>query len=196
MAEVLVDFHKVEEEIFWQKYPEAKYLEPFATMYNADKSKDKYKSSKFMWALALVESPISMWYNLPDKYERVAKDFLKQDIDWKDYESHILTFRESQLSQAERSLANWEDFMRKRDKYLKSQEYYFDHEVVDEDGNNVCSLNGQPIWKKGTAEQLDKAMKATADAYKELAKIKKDLESEHATFDAESPESMSDSGAM
>lgn len=165
------------ENIFWEEYSELKVMEPFATFYEKDTTKSKTGSSKIMWAITLAERHDSEWYNLPDKYAKLASDFLKKDINWDHYEDLIVQYKSTQITQAERSLSAWNEMMSKRDKYLKKQHYHFDEEqtVINEQGEAVVK------FVKGTAEQLDKAYSVTPKMYAEYEKIRKLLEEEKNT---------------
>lgn len=150
---------------FWELNPNYTIL--FEDFYNDDKSKDKSKSSVIMWGLYLVLHPDSDFYNLPDKRGLVKTKFIKdKKFDWDDIDEIEHLFKQTALSQAERSLYEWNEYMRKRDDYLKKQEYYFDY--YDDSGKLI----------KGTAEQLDKAYSVTPKMYADYEKIQKGLKEE------------------
>jgi len=150
---------------FWEYNPNYKLI--FEEFYNMDKSKDKNKSSTILWAFYLILHPRSDFYNLPDKRKLVKDKFIKdRSFKWENHSEIESMFRESILTQAERSLYEWNEYMRKRDDYLKKQEYFFDH----------YSKDGKPI--KGTAEQLDKAYSTTPKMYADYEKIQKSLKEE------------------
>lgn len=186
------------DENFWKLYPDFKVMEPFVTLYTEDKSKEKLISSTIMWGIALAESHESSWYNLNDKYQRIKEDFIKsKDLDWSIYESHIQQFKETQLSQAEKSLTAWNELMSKRDRYLKNQEYYFDEYKMDPNtGDTMYSKTGAPILVKGTAEQLDKAYSTTPKMYSDYDKIKKMLAEEKTIISNSDNESLGDQGLL
>ena len=72
-------------ENFWKINSE--YMMIFEDFYNKDKSKDKEKSSKIMWAMYFKLHPDSVFYNLPDKDNTIVEKFLKEPkFKWKDYE--------------------------------------------------------------------------------------------------------------
>lgn len=160
---------------FWEVFPQFRILDIFNKFYLKD-TKDKTFSSNIMWAIAFCVRRDSPMYNLPTKWELAAKDIVKKDINWDDYEDIVNMFKQSVLTQAERSLIAWEELMYKRDKYLKGQEYYFDQYAVDKDGNNMLSRTGQQVTVKGTAEQLDKAFSTTPKMYSDFEKIKRNIE--------------------
>ena len=163
--------------IFWEVLPEFRVLEIFDKLYKQDTSKKHEHSSNIMWALAFCLRKESPMYNLPNKWELSAKDIVLEDkMNWDKYEDEILAFKQSFMTQAERSLLAWEELMFKRDKYLKAQEYYFDQYMVNENGDNILSKTGQFITVKGTAEQLDKAFSTTPKMYSDYYKIKKEID--------------------
>lgn len=179
---------------FWDTYPDMKSMEPFKSLHKADKSKKKHDSSWMMWAIALVESTGSNWFYLPDKYERVASDHLATpDIDWDLYETHILQFRATQMTQAERSLSDWNLMMAKRDRYLKSKDYHFDEQIdeFDSEGEVIGTT-----FEKGTAEALDKAFSTTPKMYADYEKIKKVLDEERTIIQNSDNKSLGDQGQI
>lgn len=106
---------------FWKIFPELKLMDEFKTIYSKDKATTKKKSSKIMWAIVLLVHPESMYYNIPDKEDQLIKTFIKIDkFNWDDYRDEIFSMKNLILSQAERSMALWEDTMRMRDKSIKS----------------------------------------------------------------------------
>lgn len=165
------------DENFWILNPEYKSL--FDDLYKKDKSPLKNKSSKIMWAFYFKLNPESVYYNLPNKEELINSKIIKdEDFSWKKYENEEILFKNTILTQAERSLYEWNELMKKRDKYLKNTDYYFDEYKTDDDGNNVYSKTGLPIIVRGTAEQLDKAFSVTPKMYSDYNKILKELTEE------------------
>jgi hypothetical protein len=159
---------------FWDVLPEFRIIETFDAFYRLDKSKNHDVSSNIMWAIAFCLRKESPMYNLPNKWELASKDIANNEkINWDHYESIISAFKQSYMTQAERSLLAWEDLMCKRDAYLKEQRYYFDEYQTDDNGDNIKSRTGQFIILRGTADQLDRAFSVTPKMYNE---IKKDIE--------------------
>jgi len=163
---------------FWEVIPEFRVINAFDSFYREDNSKSHEFSSNVMWGIAFCLRRESPMYNLPDKWELAAKDIIGNDkFVWEDYSVIVNTFKQSYMTQAERSLLSWEELMTKRDKYLKGQEYYFDQYLTDEkSGDNIKSRTGQLITVKGTAEQLDRAFSTTPKMYSDFFKIKKSIE--------------------
>ena len=163
--------------IFWELNPE--YILIFEEFHKKDKSKGKLQSSTVMWAMYLKLHPDSSFYNMGNKEEFIKEKFVKDDkFNWDKYEDIEYTFKESVLTQAEKSLYEWNELMRKRDTYLKNQDYYFDEYATDENGDNVLSKTGRFITVKGTADQLDKAQQVTIKYFSEYTKILKELNEE------------------
>jgi hypothetical protein len=162
---------------FWDFNPQYKII--FKDLYSKDKSKNKENSSRIMWGVLFLIHPKSDFYNLPNKEELLVKDFIKiKDFKWSDYQDLISIARDMFLSQAERSMANWEEYMKKRDDYLKNTRYYFDEYLTDENGENVLSKTGREITIKGTAEQLDKAWLSSKAMWSDYRTIQKEMKVE------------------
>jgi hypothetical protein len=164
---------------FWETFSDFRAISEFEQLYKEDKSAKKNRSSNIMWAIAFCLRRESPMYNLPNKWELSARDIIgEKDFDWETVEIVVNVFKQTQLTQAERSLIAWEELMFKRDKYLKGQEYYFDQYLVDKSGDNVVTKTGQFVTVKGTAEQLDKAFSTTPKMYSDFSKIRKEIEDE------------------
>ena len=162
---------------FWELNPE--YILIFEDFHKKDRSKGKLKSSTVMWAMYLKLHPESSFYNMGNKEEFIKEKFVKDDkFEWNKYEDIEVVFKDSVLTQAEKSLYDWNELMRKRDKYLKNKDYYFDEHATDENGDNVVTKTGNFVTIKGTAEQLDKAQQVTIKYFNEYSKILKELQEE------------------
>lgn len=162
---------------FWETFSEFRVINEFDQLYKEDKSSKKVRSSNIMWAIAFCLRRESPMYNLPNKWELAARDIIgEKDFDWESVDLVVNTFKQTQMTQAERSLLAWEELMFKRDKYLKGQEYYFDQYMLDKNGDNVVTKTGQFVTVKGTAEQLDKAFGTTPKMYSDFFKIKKEID--------------------
>lgn len=169
MRNILEDF--TPDSNFWTVNPQFTTVEPFRKLWKGDKSRNKTTTSNIMWAIALVFHPKSDIYYLSDARERVAIDFLhikEKDADkfWEEYEHLSNAFTDAALSQAEKSLVDWEKRMKKRDKFLSEQEYTFGY--IDEN----------KIEYRDNTKQLDDMLSKTAKIYDEYFKIKKDIEEE------------------
>ena len=158
---------------FWEFNPQYKVI--FKDLYSKDKSKNKDKTSTLMWGLLLYVHPKSDFYNLPDKEELIAKDIFKDSkFKWEDYTDTIKKIKDITLSQAEKSLVVWDETLKKRDKFIHSQEFTLDTYIEDPE-------TGRQKLLKGTADQLDKMLANTVKLYDEYTKILKQLTEEEQT---------------
>lgn len=168
---------------FWEHNPQFTLIQPFRKLWKSDRTKDKNGSSDLMWATALIYHPKSDLYNVTGKEEKVSETMLgikASDVEkyWADNKEIVDAFIDSALTQAEKSLVSWYEYMKKRDIYLKNTEYYFDQYKTDKMGNNMLSKTGQYIMEKGTAEQLDKAWGASKSMWADYEKIIKAVSEE------------------
>lgn len=79
---VNIDKNFSENQNFWELNPHMIYVDPFMTLYNKDKSKNKDVSSKHCWCIVWMQDPdeeINKYYRIP-KEERleVCKNFNKE----------------------------------------------------------------------------------------------------------------------
>lgn len=147
---------------FWDLNSELRLLSGFSKLYSEDKSKGKEQSSKLMWAVHFALHPDSKFYNLPNKFDILAKDFLKDPkFNWTKIQDILNTFKESVLSDAERALTNWGEIMTMRDVSIKD-------------------LYKRAIDTADTDElvKLDKMLANTPKLFEDYKKIKKDYEEE------------------
>jgi hypothetical protein len=133
---------------YWGVDPQLKAIEPFASMYKEDKTKKKSNSSLKMWAIALFADPESRLCKLSkkDKESIIYKDYLSgryEDFKWEDVKEHINAYRAFYLTQAERSLVNWEEKLQERDAFLKEVKYTL------EDGKDLDAMlaNTEKLYK-------------------------------------------------
>lgn len=148
---------------FWEFNPQMKIV--FKDIYSKDKSKDKSKSSNIMWGIFLREHPESDMYNIPDKDELIANDIIGDSkFKWDDYTPVINRVIDVCLSQAQKSLIEWDKTLQKRDKFIHSQDFTLDY--YDENTERL---------KKGTADQLDKMLANTNKLYQEYFKIREQM---------------------
>lgn len=164
---------------FWELNPQYIAIFEDLNFYKKDKTKSKINASRVMWCMYLKLHPESAFYNMTNKEEFIKEKFLKDSkFNWEKYDEVEVLFKDNILSQAEKSLYNWNELMRKRDIYLKNKEYYFDEYATDENGDNIRSKTGRLIVLKGTADQLDKAQQVTIKYFNEYSKILKELNEE------------------
>ena len=165
------------ENSFWDEYPELKIPNAFNELYTKDKSKDKNKSSRIMWAIHLHSHPESKLYNLPDKEEVIARDFIKEkDFKWETYSELLELYRNVVLTPAERALQNWDEIMSLRDKGVK--EFY--KEAIDAKDADIIL-------------KLDKALAATPKMFDDYKRIKESYEEEKTKKKGTKISSLSDS---
>jgi len=172
------------DENFWELNPQFKII--LKDFYDKDKSVNKTKSSKIMWAFYFRDHPKSDFYYLNDKDITIARDWLKNPrFNWETDIDVEKRFMDSILTQGEKSFVAWNETMKKRDLFMHDQDFSLD--AFDENGKLV----------KGTADQLDKMLANTSKLYQEYFKIKKELEQEEIKRGkGNKPKSLSDSGEI
>lgn len=145
---------------FWILNPELLIIKEFEDLRNKDISKDKSDSSKIMWAIYYITNPDSIFVNVGDKLNIVAKNFLKNEkFNWSSIKKEIALYREIVLSDAERALINWGEIMTMRDNSLK--ELYKTALGL----SDVKSL-----------QELDKMLTNTPKMFADYKKIREDFE--------------------
>jgi ethanolamine utilization cobalamin adenosyltransferase len=170
---------------FWDIHPELKIIEEFSKVYTADKSKQKSNSSRTMWAIDFAYNPESRFFNLPDKLDVIAKDFLKDSkFKWEDLDSVIDMYKNIVLSDAERALVSWNEIMTMRDKSLKK--------LYKE------ALNVKYIGEVDTKilKEIDTMLANTAKLFDDYKKIKKDYEEDKIKKKGKSIVSLTESGEI
>ena len=140
---------------YWELNPHLIYLKPYSILYNEDKSKNKEESSKIMWCVTWMIDPdeeTNKYYRLDEERRlEVCKEFQpKFDNTDELVQSIMVSYPEDCLTVIERSLRDTKEFMRKRDKFIKSQEYNFE-----------------------TMKELDDAATKTIKIYQDYEKIEK-----------------------
>ena len=182
----IIEFDGKQQTNFWDQKPLLKTISPFKEFYKKDRSAKSVESSKIMWAIALKNHPNSDLYNIPEKEELISKDFLNSPkFKWGNYEELETAFINICMTQAQKSLHEWNVTMIKRDKFIKKQDFTLD-EYVDNGA-------GKMVLVKGTADQLDKMLANTPKLYETYTKILSMLGEEDNEFNSK-PESETDSG--
>jgi hypothetical protein len=149
---------------FWLEYPELTFPEALNKLYVNDKSKNKVDSSKLMWAVFMITSPNSIYYNHHNKEEVIARDFLKDPkFKWSSIKEAIDFYRNGVLTIAEQSLITWNEMMILRDKTLK--ELYASAAKKKAEGLDDLVT-------------IDKMMSNTAKMFADYKKIKEDFDVE------------------
>jgi hypothetical protein len=118
---------------FWEMNPQFKLYDTFKDYYKNDKSRSKNDSSQVMWAIALLldKSKHNQFRNIPidEKKEQLAKHFIKDNkFDWDNPKIYTLmeAYKKFALSQAMRSMANWELKMKERDEFIANTPFSID----------------------------------------------------------------------
>lgn len=162
---------------FWEIYPQYKTL--FNDFYKADKTKNKERSSKIMWAIVLYIHPLSDFYNIPNKDRYLAKGVIGDNkFRFEDYKDLMDLAKDSIFTVAIKALDDWNLMMIKRDKFTKSQDFTLDGYQYDENEQPVLNKFGKPMIIKGNAEQLDKMLANTAKLYQDYQKVLDQLKQE------------------
>lgn len=171
---------------FWEFHPAFKVVEPFKKVFSSDKSRGKKTSSNIMWSIALCYHPKSELFYLNDKEERVFDMVKDRSFKLEDYYDLIEEFKDATLTQSQKSLVDWDNRMRSRDRFLKDASYSFD------------TYNDHGKLVKGTADQLDRMAANTAKLYSEYFKIKKELNEDEQEVKGKGGKnlSLSDSGEI
>lgn len=113
------------DENFWEKLSELTNIEPFKTLYKEDKSKNKEKSSKIMWGIALCYDYNSKLRNLTEQ-ERL--NIIEKDV-WNGRlsEDLLITLKNSynklQQNSIRRYIAEWDEKLDERRLFIKNLTY-------------------------------------------------------------------------
>ncbi len=152
---------------FWSLHPQLKIPEAFAEIYKLDKGKDK--SSKIMWAIALVLDTDSKFFNLDteDKRALIAKDFLKDEkFKWDKYQEAMDLYETLCLSAAKKALVFWTQKIIERRDFMKNTPY------------EMGTPNPKGGWIGNTVDTVDKMMGSTKKLFDDYNRVLKDLEEE------------------
>lgn len=152
---------------FWKTFPELKFVPGLGELYTQDKSKNKQRSSKIMWAVYMCEMPSSKLYNRPNKYEEVETRFMKgEKFTFADNENLVDSFRDSALSEAELAITDWNDLMKLRRSNLRR---LYTESIVNKQPDEIDTKS---------LMELDKMLAATPKLFDDYKKAKKDFEEE------------------
>ena len=111
---------------FWEVNKQLKVVEPFASLWKEDKSKDKSHSSRIMWGVALAYDADSKYINYSevDRKKIIAKDWLlDKDFKWKDYSKLTEAYQEMFVNEALRTKREFENKLAERRVLINSTEY-------------------------------------------------------------------------
>src|SRR6218665_3022189 len=159
------------DENYWILNPIMKTIKVFSDFYNNDKTKNKEKSSKLMWAVALLMDPndTNPWRNLSEEEKKglIAEDYIgSKTFNWEDPDIKSLmdTYENFCLTLAEKELYRYNQKITQRGDFIAKTTYTMDW--FDEDSGKVV---------KGTADQLDKMMLNTGKIFAEMEMIQDKL---------------------
>lgn len=156
--------------------PHLKFIEPYKSIYNRDKTKDKKKASNEMYAIYIMSSPdedTNKWIKLSEeKRKEIVSATFK--IDWEDslIKNAIEDYPSKCMTLAEVTLKGIRDKLSERDKFLKSCEYTANPYAKDSNGNYIAKGNTF-LEDKLRPEKIDTMLKASQSLYKELAEAEK-----------------------
>ena len=176
-----IDKYQGSEVSFWEVFPYMKETGLFKTLYKADRSKDKNKSSKVMWYLALLKDIDSEFYTLEkdDQYgiitDTVDLDVLKylgskEELDL--YEKYFEEFIDTVITADIRAM---ETKLVERKQFIKDTPYSLDEMVYPD---IEAGETFKPYKKQGTAAQLDKMIVDTKNIHEEIRKLREAARSE------------------
>jgi hypothetical protein len=127
---------------FWEIYPDLSIIEEFKKI-----QKDYKKSSDIMWFIVLCFDLDSKYINLPieERTELLSKDYLK-DKDW--YRNNhtliadaVKMYENLTDTTSRRQLRQLKETMEKRTKFLRETEYDLDNfEKLDKMASNTANL--------------------------------------------------------
>ena len=111
---------------FWEVNRQLKVMEPFASLWKEDKSKDKSHSSRIMWGVALAYDADSKYanYSEVDRKKIIAKDWMMdKDFKWKDYSKITEAYQEAFVTEALRTKREFEEKLAERRILLRETPY-------------------------------------------------------------------------
>jgi len=156
---------------FWIFYPSYTTIVPYKKLYKEDKSKNKKNSSRIMWAACLLyelcdENPFGKLIE-KEKKELIKEDILKnKNFDWKKHEEIFIFFKNTNISQTEKSIIELEEKLKERTDFIMGVEYSLDE--YNDEGKLV----------KGTADQLDKMLAQSDKMFALMEKLKEQRQKE------------------
>lgn len=164
---------------FWDTFPYMKSVGLFKKLYKEDRSKDKNKSSKTMWYLALVKDIDSEFYSI-DKSEQydVVCDVLDLDVaqflgSQEELDLLLNYFEEFIDTPITSDIRAHESKLEERKKFIQNTPYTLDEMVYPGEGESF-----KPYLKKGTAAQLDKMMVDTLKIHEEIRRLRTSAKNE------------------
>jgi len=129
MAGILASFNG--ETNFWEELPQMKFIGEFKKFYKKDRTKEKNKSSKIMWAIAMlleIEDNKLALYPEEDRMLVIQEDWLEDTkFKWKDYKNVIDEYKKSVMTPAKRALYEQRKKTDERTRFLASVKYTLDN---------------------------------------------------------------------
>ncbi len=182
---------------FWTEHIQLAAVDPIKSIYKKDTSKDKIKSSKLMWCIALIWDRNSKFFNLPEdgvdsKIELIFTDFYGDKNYYKNNKVEVDNLKafyiKLQDTTAKRALREIEQKLLERTQFIHDTKY------------TLGECNERGSWVGNTATILDKMLadtKKVYDLYNDALKLveKEDLEGEGRVKGGGNI-SMTDSGEM
>lgn len=151
---------------YWELNPHLIYLKPYSVLYNEDKSKDKVNSSKTMWCITWMIDPdedTNKYFRLNEEQRiEVCTEFHSEfDFNNELVQEIVQAYPEDCLTIIERSLRDTKEFIRKRDKFIKTQEYNFDtmKDLDDAAAKSVKILQDYEKIEKQFLEEKSKGIR-------------------------------------
>ena len=153
-----------------------KYIEPYKSLYDRDKSKDKKKASNEFYAIFIMSSAdesINKWMKLSEeKRKEIVSNHFK--VDWEDklIKDCIADYPTKCMGIAEKTLKAIQDKLLERDRFLKNCPYLEDVYMRDDEGKMISRGNSFAKIEM-TPDKIDKMISNSAALYKELFECQK-----------------------
>lgn len=124
---------------YWESDNQLATIGVFKELYESDKTKKKTTSSQIMWAVAFYCHPESRLakFSEVEKKQLIESDIIGEKVMWENIEKYIKAYEKLYLTQAKRSLQNWNRKLEERDNYLNSMPY---HELTLDDAKLLDAL--------------------------------------------------------
>lgn len=149
-----MDFTEIAiEDNFWEVNPHVRYLTKFKDLYEKDKSKDKTKSSRQMWAVVLFVDTRSPFRRMEETQRKIeVLNYLGNSSTWEEIEPYFKPYEEACLSEKQQLFKSWGDKLRTREQFIRATDY-----------------------KATTFKMLDEMMSQTEKMWKMYANVEKDM---------------------
>jgi hypothetical protein len=174
----------IHENNYWDVNKELLFIPEIEKFYNNDKSKGKSESSTVMWAIYYAYNPESRYFNLPNKLDVLANNFIKQKgFTWENQEAIVEIYKSMVISDSERALVEWGEIMNMRSIAMKKL---------------YKELLEQPIADVDTKAlgEVDRMLSNTPKMFEDYKKVRKDYEEEKTAKKGKKNRSLSDSGEI